>query len=211
MISFQEDQAMRNIKNARITISLIAICVAVYLVSFLLYGLTMSAVEGLEFGGFNPIYVIHYNQYYRLITACFIHFGIIHLAFNMYSLYIFGSFMEWILKTGRYFALSVAGLLCSTVIPLVLYLLFGMGANTVLGGISGLIFAYLGAFTYLSYRYPHVFKQMFRQLVPILLLNLFISISVPSISLVGHLGGYLGGMVIMAAIEYVKPLRNQQS
>lgn len=200
---------MRNIKTGKITGVLIAICLAVYLVSVIRYGFTMTAQNGIEFGGFNPIYVVYFNQYYRLITACFIHFGIVHLAFNAYSLYVFGTFMELIIKNKRYLVLTIAGLLSSTVIPLVLYLLFGFGAATVLGGISGLIFAYLGAFTYLSYKYRDVFRQIFRQLLPILLLNLFISISVPTISLVGHLGGYISGFVIMAVIEYFRPLRKK--
>ncbi len=200
---------MRNIRTGKITGVLIAICLDVYLVSVIRFGFTMTAQNGIEFGGFNPIYVVYFNEYYRLVTACFIHFGILHLAFNAYSLYVFGTFMELILKTKRYLVLTIAGLLSSTVIPLILFLLFGFGANTVLGGISGLIFAYLGAFTYLSYKYRDVFRQIFRQLLPILLLNLFLSISVPTISLVGHLGGYVSGFVIMAAIEYFRPLRKK--
>lgn len=182
------------------------VCFVVYLYTSLKYGMTMSAIEGIQAGGFNPIYVVIYHQYYRLFTANFIHFGIFHLLANCYSLYAFGMFLEYVIRFKRFLLLTIFSLFFTTSIPLIIYFINGFGANTVLGGISGVIFSYLGAFTYISFKYKEIFKRIFNQLIPILFLNLFISISVPSISLVGHLGGYIGGIIIMFCLEYFYPL-----
>ena len=87
-------------KKAPITVSLIGICIIVYILSFFLFGEEMTAYEGLFFGGYNPVYVMVTHEYYRLFTANFIHFGFLHLAVNCYSLYGLGCLLKnhWILK-----------------------------------------------------------------------------------------------------------------
>ena len=56
-----------------ITSVVIGICVIVYIYTTLKYGIEMNVYQGIESGGFNPILVIHLKDYYRLITANFIH------------------------------------------------------------------------------------------------------------------------------------------
>ncbi len=202
---------MSRLQQSKITAGLILICFVIYLYTTFKYGMSMNAVEGIEAGGFNPLYVVYYHQYYRLLTANFIHFGIFHLLANCYSLYAFGMFLEYVIRFKRFLLLTIFSLLFTTSIPLLIYFINGFGANTVLGGISGVIFSYLGAFTYLSFRYRDVFKRIFNQLIPILFLNLFISVSVPSISLVGHLGGYIGGIIIMFILERFYPLYKRET
>ena len=57
--------------------------VITYLYTSLKYGLSMSAMQGIQVGGFNPLYVYYYHEYYRLITANFIHFGLMHIFCNV--------------------------------------------------------------------------------------------------------------------------------
>lgn len=201
---------MKRFQQSRVTAGLISICFMVYLYTTIRYGVSMSAVQGIQAGGFNPIYVVFYNQWYRLFTANFIHFGIFHLLANCYSLYAFGMFLEQVLRFKRFLLLTLFSLVFTTAIPLLIYFINGFGANTVLGGISGVVFSYLGAFTYISLKYNDIFKRIFNQLLPILFLNLFLSISIPSISLVGHLGGYIGGVIIMIGLEFFYPLYDKE-
>ena len=70
-----------------ITSVVIGICVIVYIYTTLKYGIEMNVYQGIESGGFNPILVIHLKDYYRLITANFIHFGLMHIFCNCYSLW----------------------------------------------------------------------------------------------------------------------------
>ena len=85
-------------KIYKITYFLMAVNVIAYLYTSLKYGLSMSAMQGIQVGGFNPLYVYYYHEYYRLITANFIHFGLMHIFCNVYSLYNLGMLMEKILK-----------------------------------------------------------------------------------------------------------------
>ena len=77
-------------KIYKITYFLMAVNVITYLYTSLKYGLSMSAMQGIQVGGFNPLYVYYYHEYYRLITANFIHFGLMHIFCNVYSLYNLG-------------------------------------------------------------------------------------------------------------------------
>lgn len=51
----------------------------VYCYTTVKYGFEMNAYQGIRAGGFNPILVLAGNQYWRLISANFIHFGIMHI------------------------------------------------------------------------------------------------------------------------------------
>ena len=89
-------------KIYKITYFLMAVNVIAYLYTSLKYGFSMSAMQGIQVGGFNPLYVYYYHEYYRLITANFIHFGLMHIFCNVYSLYNLGMLMEKILKEKKY-------------------------------------------------------------------------------------------------------------
>lgn len=182
-------------KKYPITISLIVICVIVYLISFFLFGEEMDALEGLYFGGFNPIYMVITHEYYRFITANFIHFGFLHLAMNCYSLYGLGMFIEKSLGIQKYLILIAVSALSTTGLPYLFYMLTGQGANVVSGGISGVIFGLIGALGALALHYRYVYMDIFKQLAPNIVLMLVISFLVPSISLSGHLSGLIGGFV----------------
>ena len=62
-----------------------------------------------------------------------------------------------------------------------------------MGGISGVVFGLIGSLLALSVLYGDVYSYLFKQIVSSVVLMLFISVAVPSISLVGHLGGMIGG------------------
>lgn len=60
--------------------------------------LTMQQPQALHKVMMNPYMIIHRNQYYRLITSGFIHKDFMHLFFNMFSFYFFGSQLEYIFQ-----------------------------------------------------------------------------------------------------------------
>ena len=182
-------------KKFPITISLICLCILVYGISFVLFGEEMNALEGLYFGGFNPVYIQLSNEYYRLLSANFIHFGILHLAMNCYSLYGLGLFIEKSLGLKKYLILILVSALTTTGLPYLFYFITGYGANVVSGGISGVIFFFFFALGALAIRYKYIYMDIFKQLAPNIILMLAISFLVPSISLSGHLAGLIGGFV----------------
>ena len=95
-------QLKQSFQKYPVTCSLIALCVVYYIGTSLLFSFDMSAAQGMAAGAFNPAYVRYGHQYYRLLTANFVHFGIMHLAVNCYSLYNMGTFIERLLPRKDY-------------------------------------------------------------------------------------------------------------
>lgn len=132
------------------------------------------------------------GQYYRLFTAMFMHFGILHLLMNMYALWILGRTLESFLGPARFLAL---------------YLVAGLGGN---------VAAYLfqpsdlsaGASTALFGLFAALFLVLRRlglnatSVLPVILINLVFTISVPGISIAGHLGGFVVGALAGAGLAY---------
>ena len=124
---------MNNIKKYPVTYTLLALCIMTYIATTLLLSIDMNAMQGLAAGGFNPYYVHVTHQYYRLITANFIHFGLMHIVVNCYSLFDLSCFAEYLIGTKKYIIVILASMLSTTGLPYIAYLLFGTGAHTVSG------------------------------------------------------------------------------
>lgn len=205
------NQLVQKYKRSPITMILITLCIIIYIISFLLYGEEMNVFEGIQFGGYNPILVSELSEYYRLMTANFIHFGLLHVAVNCYSLYGLGMFIESSLKMKKYLMVIFMSALATTGIPYVLYLIIGVGAESLSGGISGVIFGLIGALGALALKYKNIFMDVFRQLAPNVLLMLLISFMIPSISLSGHVSGMIGGFITTYIILTKKPKKKTYS
>ena len=189
----------RKYKDCIITYVLMGICIIVYLYTTLRYGVEMSAMEGIEVGGFNPLYIYYDHEYFRFITANFIHFGLMHIFCNIYSLYNLGILMEKILKKKKYAIVIIVSMLSTTCFSYLLFLLF----NSVMGGISGVIFGLIGSLLALAILYKDIYSYLFKQIATSVLLMFFISVAIPSISLSGHIGGMLGGFVTTIILEKI--------
>jgi membrane associated rhomboid family serine protease len=169
---------------------LIGLNITVFLLQFVLWDATITSdgTTAQELATFGPSIDLD-GEWWRIFTSGFGHFGIIHLGVNMYSLNILGPIIERTLGPRRfvlaYFAALVGGSFGALLLnPLSLTM-----------GASGAIFGLLG-----------LLVMMFRSqgisiaksgLAPVLLLNLFISLS-GSVSLGGHAGGFLVGIVLGA-------------
>ncbi len=125
------------------------------------------------------------DQWYRLITSGFIHFGVFHLAMNMLLLYQLGALLERALGGGKLVAMYFASLLAGSLGVL----LVDSGGLT--GGASGAVFGLMaGAAVGLHRRGVNVFST---GIGTTLLLNLVLTFSISGISIGGHVGGAIGG------------------
>lgn len=186
---------MQEFKKYKITYTLIGICIILYIVTTLLYGIEMSSYDALEFLGYNPMIVYMNHSYYRLITANFIHFGILHIVVNCYSLYNIGTFMERILGFKEYLIVIMTSMISTTLIPYILFFINGFGYDSVSGGISGVICGLLGSIAALALLLKGRFKDVFRNVLPSIVLMIFMSFGFDDISLSGHLCGMIGGFI----------------
>ena len=129
------------------------------------------------------------GEWYRLVTSGFLHFGVIHLAFNMLLLYQLGQLLERSLGRAKFGLLYAAGLLGGSFGAVI----FTDNPFAVTGGASGAVFGLMAAAAVgLQRQGVSVFST---GLGTTLLLNFFITFAIPGISIGGHLGGAAAGAI----------------
>ena len=125
------------------------------------------------------------NEWYRIVSSGFIHFGIIHIGFNMYLLYQLGGMLEVSIGRSRMLLLYLTCLAGGSFGALVLQ------PGGLHGGASGAVFGLMGV-TAMAYKQRGI-NPMRTQIGSLLLMNLAITFLVPGISIGGHLGGAATG------------------
>ena len=138
------------------------------------------------------IYITEPDGWYRLVTSGFLHFGILHLAFNMYFLYILGPMLEPALGRINYLLLYMASLLGGSLGVVLL------DSGGITAGASGAVFGLLAAATVGLWR--RGVNPFTTGVGTALILNLFITFAIPGISIGGHLGGAIAGAVCGAVM-----------
>jgi membrane associated rhomboid family serine protease len=127
---------------------------------------------------------VAHGEWWRLITAAFLHYGPFHLLMNMLALYWFGTLLEKRIGSGRYLMLYLVSGLAGSAGALVL----DPTVPTV--GASGAIFGILGAGLVLERQRDYVFGG---SALGIIVINLVFTFSIANISIGGHVGGLIGG------------------
>ena len=130
---------------------------------------------------------------YRLVTSAFLHYGITHLLFNMWALYVVGPPLEASLGRLRFVALYALSALGGAI---VVYLFSPLNAAT--AGASGAVFGLFGATFVVGKR----LNLDVRWVVGLIAINLVITFVIPGISWQGHLGGLVTGALVAAAYVY---------
>jgi len=146
-------------------------------------------------GALVPVLVREDGEYWRLVTGGFLHGSVLHIAVNMYSLYVLGRFVEMIAGSSRMAVVYAVSLVASGLA--VVY--FG-GASDVTVGASGAIFGLFGALFAVGFKLGAPGMRLVRANVGILVLNLVITFAVPGISRWGHVGGLAIGFLVAYGI-----------
>ncbi|MFW3171540.1 rhomboid family intramembrane serine protease [Geodermatophilus sp. CPCC 206100] len=129
--------------------------------------------------------LVELGQDWRLVTAAFLHIGLVHLVLNMLALLLFGSELERQLGRWRYLAVYLVSLLGGAVA----LQLFGDPGRAVAGA-SAAIYGLLGGLAVVMIQR----REDLRGLLTLLAINVVISF-LPGVSLLGHLGGLVAGFV----------------
>jgi membrane associated rhomboid family serine protease len=179
--------------GALVTKTLIGMNVVVYLISIAqgAGGLqpAQSFIDRWALQGF----AVSEGEWYRLITSAFLHASLIHLAFNMLMLWWFGQALEAALGRARFLGVYLVSALAGAAGAL---LLSGEFVLTV--GASGAVFGILGAGLVLERRQIYVFGG---GALVVVVLNIVFTFAVSNISIGGHLGGLVGGILAMLALS----------
>ncbi len=134
------------------------------------------------------------DEYWRLLTSGFLHQGVFHLGVNMFSLYVIGADLERVLGRGRYLAVYLVSLLGGS--AAVMAFQHGLTATA---GASGAIYGLMGALLILLLRV----KAPVQTVLVVIAVNLVISVSIPGISLYGHLGGLAFGAAAACVVLWL--------
>lgn len=182
--------------------------IAVNIAYFLFLEIVGSSNDGLfmiEHGAMYGPLILACGEYYRFLTAIFMHFGIEHLVNNMLILFVLGDNMERALGRVKY---------------LIFYLSCGIGANIVSflfslnraeepvsAGASGAIFGVVGGLIYaVAVNKGRLEDLNSRQLVVMAAISLYFGFTSTGVDNAAHVAGLVIG-IIMAAILYRKPKR----
>lgn len=128
------------------------------------------------------------GEWWRVITSGFLHLGFLHIALNMYLLYMLGQLLEQAIGSVRFAAIYISSLVAGSLGSLLLQ------PTAAAAGASGAVFGIMGA---------AIVAARSRGINPwesgiggLLVLNLIITFAVPGIAKGGHLGGLAAGLIV---------------
>lgn len=145
----------------------------------------------------NPSKILN-GEYYRLLSCIFMHGGIIHLLCNMYCLYVIGPQVESFFGKIKYIVIYLLSGIIGSLMSLSI-------TNSISLGASGAIFGLLGSILYFGYHYRVYLSQAIKsQIIPIIVLNLFLGFMLNGVDNAAHIGGLIGGVLasMMAGVKY---------
>lgn len=189
MIKFKEIYKLY-FKKSPVTITLITINTIMFLVTIITGGFSAENLASL--GGLVPAFITEKNEYHRLLFPMFLHGGFFHYFMNSYFLFYIGSFVEKIYGSYKYS---------------IIYLLSGIGSSvlvwqlgdpyTVTIGASGALYGVMGTLLLLTFTRPKWFPlHVIKRIRTLTIINIVFTFLVANISVYGHLGGLITGIIL---------------
>ncbi len=173
-----------------VTYIIMAICIVLFIMMEVFSGGSTNGSTLLKYGA-NLDALVKEGEYYRLFTCMFLHIGIMHLACNMYSLYVVGREVESLFGKIKYIIIYVLSGIFGSIMSI------AFTHNTISAGASGAIFGLLGALLYFGIHYrTYLGDAIKRSVIPIIVINLLIGFFSEGIDLAAHIGGLVGGVLV---------------
>ena len=161
------------------------------------------------------------NQWWRVVTAMFVHIDLLHIGINMFSLLIIGPFVEKLYGSAKFVVFWVATGIAGSVAtylafrPALARGVFGSfifkAVDVPAAGASGALFGLVGVLFVFGIKYRHELPEGFKRvfgtgLLPIIFINLFIGFVGRSfIGNAAHLGGLFAGAALALFVDYRRP------
>lgn len=180
-------------KKIIVTPILMALCIIIFVLMYIWGNGSEDIYTLIKFGAnYQPL--VKAGEVWRLVTAMFLHIGIIHLVCNMYSLWIIGRQLETFLGKFKFLIVYLGSGILGSLLSVTLH-------STVSAGASGAIFGLMGSLLYFGYHYRlYLGSVMKTQVIPIILLNLLIGFTLSGIDNFAHIGGLIGGYLFTMAL-----------
>ncbi len=186
------DFFLRNKTPATLMLILINIIVFVFLS---LLGSTLDAHFMIEHGALSLDRIMANYEWYRLLTAAFLHFGPEHLAANMLALWVFGERVEKAVGKGRFVLIYLlSGFMGNAVSLLISYL---SGSDVVSAGASGAVFGIIGALFAIVIKNRGKYADLTGgRAVLLVLYSVFSGFAGEGIDNAAHIGGLVTGLLL---------------
>lgn len=189
-------------RRAPVTTTILILIAAVFLYEVLDHKAWENTNELVRIGALVPWSMMD-GQYWRLLTAMFLHGGWPHWAANSWALYQLGTLYEVLFGSKRFTLVYFVSGLCASLASAFHIHSAGVGA-------SGAVFGLLGAFIFSIWRSPQYrhqpwTKSLLGQIVFWTVLNLYIGFQVPFIDNVAHVGGLIAGLFLGLIPHRVPP------
>jgi membrane associated rhomboid family serine protease len=187
----QEVRTMRTLQgsaDAVVTKALVAVNAVVFLYGISGGGNVMSRASNrlaLDYALHGPS--VESGEWYRLVTSGFLHFGLMHVFFNMFLLWQLGAVLEHAFGRARFGGLYVASLLGGSLGALLL------SPDALTAGASGAVYGLMGATVVVARSRGIGFMQS--GVGGLLAINLLLTFAIPGISIGGHVGGLIAGAI----------------
>ena len=141
------------------------------------------------------------HEYWRFITANFLHIGFLHLLFNNYALMIIGQEIERIYGSARFVILYIATGLVSSMAS------YYFNPEATSAGASGSIFGLFGVMATFAFKYrkelpEFLSRDIKRRIIPVIIINLAFGFIVRIVDNAAHVGGLLSGIALAFIIPY---------
>lgn len=190
---------MRRRSEALCTTVLIVINVAVFLILSIL-GNTEDAVFMLHHGAMHEPLVTEGQEYYRLFTCMFLHFGITHLMNNMVMLGALGWNLEVEIGKIRFIIIYFISGLGGNILSLIAGI--SAGEVVVSAGASGAVFGLMGALLYVVIaNRGRLGRLSGRGMIFMVILSLYFGLTSSGVDNMAHIGGLICGF-FLAVILY---------
>ena len=186
--------------RGKATLALLAAHMIVFLVLSVM-GSTQSTSFMLQHGAcYTPL--ILEGEYYRLFTGMFLHFGLIHLVYNMICLVALGDLLEKEAGSWRYLAVYLLGGLAGNLVSLALDLYGVRGAYAVSAGASGAVFAVIGGVLWIVIRRKGQFGRIsLQRMMLTVVLMVLQGFTQGGTDNAAHVGGLAAGFVLAALLQ----------
>lgn len=175
----------------------------------LIFGITAFQARSIASNALSPLFFdlrlrafeVYDGEWWRLLTSGFLHYGPLHLALNMFALYVLGRDLEPAFGRRRFLALYVVSMLGGGV---AVYLFDDVGTSV--AGASGAVYGLMGALLVTLLK----LKLNTNSLLMVIGLNVVMSFTLPNISWLGHFGGIAAGAALAAGLIYAPAQRRER-
>lgn len=181
-------------KNPIFTYLIIGLCIIMFVLTG--GGYSDTPILGMFVNSYGAV---KSGQIYRLVTSLFLHSGVIHLCFNMYTLYAVGVKIEDFYGKIKYILIFILSGICGGLLSI------AFNHNIMVIGCNSSIFGLFGSLIYFGYNYRGYISSIFRSnVLPLIIYNIIILFFVPYIDFASMIGGLLGGFLVSKMVGTIE-------